>query len=655
MSHNVEYILNLVDRFSAPLKHIETGVKSSTTNFNKLQSTITSAQKSTAGFDKMRASIEKMPHSIEDLRLKLKELNAQQETTHSKKSFQNLRTEIKKTEKDLASLTNQAKSFSSVGSGIGSWLKGGLAAMGASYLAYKAFDFGKEAVKAFDEESKNKAQIRTGLSSTHHAAGRTLEQLTGQAEALEGTTLFSHGETEKAQSQLLVFSKIHGKVFDDAIKAAQDLATRYGMDLPAATKMVGKSLQDPEHGMRMLRLAGINFTDDQMKGIKKLIKQGDLYKVQLAILKGFQENLGGSAAAAAQAGIGPIQQLANKWHGLTEIIGEGFAKSLNNLSPMLGGFIDKMKQWIGTPASEKLEEERVHVNALVNQLLDHNITAERRNELYNEILSIQPDILEGINKESINYDTLRGNLASYNAELKKSMALEFQKETLAPAAKALFKANQKIGVINTDAQEVFEKAAVIIGGQLGKQIRDVAQDDKINYQTKLNYANNIIGKERVRLQNSNNLDDRKRAGALGDLEFNSNLSSYASTSRTSPLWYKEAQKEAEGAQKLYDKTLKQTDATLKSMGISWNDNVQSKEPKEKSKNPLGDPDDPSSAIGGISAGGSKATQITINLKDLVGEMKITPATMKEGAEQVRDMVTEQMLKVLNSANRIATQ
>ena len=653
MSHNVEYILNLVDRFSEPLKRLDTGVKSSTTNFNKLQSTITSAQKSTAGFDKMRSSIEKMPHSIEDLRNKLKELNAQLETTHSKKSFQNLQTEIKKTEKDLLSLTKQAKSFSSTGAGIGSWLKGGLAAMGASYLAYKAFDFGKEAVKAFDEEAKNKAQIRTGLSSTHHAAGRTLEQLTGQAEALEGTTLFTHGETEKAQSQLLVFSKIHGKVFDDAIKAAQDLATRYGIDLPAATKMVGKSLQDPEHGMRMLRLAGINFTDDQMKGIKKLIKQGDLYKVQLAILKGFQENLGGSAAAAAQAGIGPIQQLTNKWHGLTEIIGEGFAKSLNKLSPVLGGFIDNMKQWIGTPASEKLEDERIHVNALVNQLLDHNIKAERRNELYNELLSLEPDILEGINKESINYDKLRGNLASYNTELKKSIALEFQKESLKPATQKLWKANQKIGTLQIQFQELFEKAASITGGQLGKQIKDIAQNDKRDYQYKLNYVNKIISEERVRLQNSKNIEERKKAGALVDIE--QTMTNYISTGTHTANLYRKAEQDVNEAQNEYDKALKKSDAALKNMGISWNDSIQSKEPKEKKEYPLGNTDDPSSAIAGISAGGSKATNITITFKDLIGEMKITPATMKEGAEQVRDIVNEQMLKVLNSANRIATQ
>jgi hypothetical protein len=60
-------------------------------------------------------------------------------------------------------------------------------------------------------------------------------------------------------------------------------------------------------------------------------------------------------------------------------------------------------------------------------------------------------------------------------------------------------------------------------------------------------------------------------------------------------------------------------------------------------------------IGGIASGGSKATNITINLKDLVGEVKVYANSVTEGGRKVNEIVTEELLRVLNSANRVGTQ
>lgn len=59
--------------------------------------------------------------------------------------------------------------------------------------------------------------------------------------------------------------------------------------------------------------------------------------------------------------------------------------------------------------------------------------------------------------------------------------------------------------------------------------------------------------------------------------------------------------------------------------------------------------------GGVSAGvtGAKSTHITISLKSLVDQVHVHSATVGEGMEQMRDIVTDELLRVLNSANALA--
>lgn len=60
-------------------------------------------------------------------------------------------------------------------------------------------------------------------------------------------------------------------------------------------------------------------------------------------------------------------------------------------------------------------------------------------------------------------------------------------------------------------------------------------------------------------------------------------------------------------------------------------------------------------IGGITGGGSKATNITINLGKFQDQLIIQTQTMQDGLEQLEDKVMEIFLRVVNSANKVATQ
>jgi tape measure domain-containing protein len=60
-------------------------------------------------------------------------------------------------------------------------------------------------------------------------------------------------------------------------------------------------------------------------------------------------------------------------------------------------------------------------------------------------------------------------------------------------------------------------------------------------------------------------------------------------------------------------------------------------------------------VDSINGGGTRHTNITITLGNLIGEQSITVANSGEAVEDMRDKVEEALLRVLNSANMIATQ
>jgi hypothetical protein len=192
-------------------------------------------------------------------------------------------------------------------------------------------------VKAFDKQAKAIAQVEQGLRSTGNAAGWTSEELQKLAADMQSKTIFGDEEIlQKATAQLLTFTTIASEEFSRAQQAALDLATRLDGDLQSATIMVGKALNDPIRGLAAMGKAGVQFTDQQKKVIKELWNTGQQAEAQRMILAELEKQYGGSAEAAAKAGIGGIQQLKNSIGDLSEEFGKIITE---NIQP----FIERVK------------------------------------------------------------------------------------------------------------------------------------------------------------------------------------------------------------------------------------------------------------------------------------------------------------------------
>jgi|GEM_PF-4816670 len=200
---------------------------------------------------------------------------------------------------------------------------------------------------AFDriiEEAANAeeamSQLAAGVKSTGEAAGFSAQQLSDMAESFSRVTNYTKETVQSAEAVLLTFTKIHGDTFPRATKAAADLATRMGMDLPAAAKLVGRALEDPAKGMTALTRAGIVLSSGQKELIKSFEGSGQMAKAQDVILTSLEHSLGGAAEAAHNTLGGALKDLKESFADLLRDVGESQSDGIRGALEGLSGAFD---------------------------------------------------------------------------------------------------------------------------------------------------------------------------------------------------------------------------------------------------------------------------------------------------------------------------
>lgn len=218
----------------------------------------------------------------------------------------------------------------------------------APFVAFSALS-----LKSWDEQEKAIAQVEAGLKSVGDGVGYTSEQLQKMASDLQNNTLFGDEEILKdVTAQLLTFTNIANEQFARTQKAALDLATRLDGDLKSASIQLGKALNDPVANLSALSRSGIQFSEEQKKVIKSLVETNRLADAQTIILNELEKQYGGSAEAAANAGLGPFTQLKNIIGDLSEEMGAIIAEAILPLAEKLKGLATSFSNL--SPATKKI-------------------------------------------------------------------------------------------------------------------------------------------------------------------------------------------------------------------------------------------------------------------------------------------------------------
>lgn len=200
----------------------------------------------------------------------------------------------------------------------------------------------RDSLSVWDAQEQALARVEQAVRRTGGAAGFTAQELRGHAKALSEVSRFGDQDIMgQVVSSLLTFDKVRGDVFLRAQTSVADMATVLGTDLQGLAMTLGEALNDPAEGLSALGEAGIVFTERQTKLVEKLVETGRVAEAQGVILDEVARRFGGQAAAAAEAGIGPLIQWQNTWTDVKEVVGGHIAELMPTITGFLGGVADQ--------------------------------------------------------------------------------------------------------------------------------------------------------------------------------------------------------------------------------------------------------------------------------------------------------------------------
>jgi hypothetical protein len=291
---------------------------------------------------KANASLAEMDKALRVLNAQFRELPKNTKEWKDKmQEVTNLKGQINEIKGNLGGVGKGMSGLTTLTSGLGGAFKSAMTAMLPLLTISEAFSFLSASKAAFEESAAATAQLEASLKSTGGAAGITKEEILALSTKLQDKTLFGDEETTGAASLLLTFTNIKKGVFEEALPAIQDIATKMAGDGPADLKgasiQVGKALNDPIKGITALSRVGVSFSEEQKKMIKTLVETGDTAAAQKLILAELNTEFGGSAEAARKAK-GGMQDFKVIMDELQETVGEGVQAGLS----VLGNFLTEL-------------------------------------------------------------------------------------------------------------------------------------------------------------------------------------------------------------------------------------------------------------------------------------------------------------------------
>lgn len=232
----------------------------------------------------------------------------------------------------------------------------GVGALIATTFSVRAIvDFSKQAVIAAEGVETANARVASIAKSMNLFGGSTdqvTQRLIKYAEANE-FALATDAESIKAtQAKLLTFKNLAatadeaGGAFDRATVAAIDLAAAGFGEAEGNAVALGKALNDPIKGVASLGRMGVQFTEEQKGMIKSLVETGDVASAQEMILKELESQVGGTAAATANAS----DQMAIAFGNLQETAGFALLPAFQTvnqaLTPLIEYFLPKLEDFL---------------------------------------------------------------------------------------------------------------------------------------------------------------------------------------------------------------------------------------------------------------------------------------------------------------------
>lgn len=220
-------------------------------------------------------------------------------------------------------------------------LEGRIAKLGAAAA-------GIGAIAKFLKASRDEAvDFETRFTVIEHLIQRngreaeiTAEEIRKMSEELALGTLASVEGMEEAAKSLIGLRNVATDSFRGILESAQDLEAAGIGSLTSNVQMLGRAFEDPVRGMRMLRRAQIEMTDEQQNLIRSFMEVNDVAGAQRVIMDELESRYGGSGKAAAEGLAGTLDTLAQRFQDVRRAFGDARLEQQSKLYEELANALE---------------------------------------------------------------------------------------------------------------------------------------------------------------------------------------------------------------------------------------------------------------------------------------------------------------------------
>lgn len=539
---------------------------------------------------------------------------------------------VKRVKAETADIGKSAHSaeggISSMGSSMAKMLKGGAILAGVSAVGSAIYSVGKSAVSAAAQVEKYSATLETMLGSKAAARDRMQEYMD-----IAKTTPFELTQVVEAGNQLQAL----GRYSEETLTMLGDLAAASGKPLEQVLNAYAK-MASGQKGIAVDMFRDLLITtDDWTKATGKGKKaSGEMLATSeelIASLPKIMKSKGffGLMAKQAETTEGKISNLQDAAFSLRAALGERLAPSVKSVVGTLEEWTSSLEKNIRIPVEEKIAKEQAMLNILVGRLIESNDNEQERGNIIAQLKREYPDFLQKIDAEKATTEQLREALSKTNKEYERKIRLAVY------GAKMEELQEKAAGAMSTIADvEIGNKAAEKVA-QLEARRRELVGVMGWGKDEKYGYYRTEKGK-RVYLNSANQKEM---------MQIDAQLKANRELVRKRDTWYG-AKKDDKAARSEFDATMEQM-KTLE--GLIGGEGGEESETKSSVSNSAVTASGTSGGGGAAGSGGGGVTSIggggygsgrnvTTNIGTLVGELNIHTTTLKQGAAEIKALLTQ---------------
>jgi hypothetical protein len=240
---------------------------------------------------------------------------------------------------DNSHLEKELKESESMADGFAKRVTGMFAVIGTAiagaFAVRTVVDFFKDAVQEATAAEEAMSKFTIMLRATNGEAGISKERIEHFATEMQKLTRFTDDETIAAAAMLMRFKSLQEDGFERTLKVSADMTSMWGGDLSSSAMQLGRALENPEHGTRILMMAGVKLDEEQRKQIKTFQMLGETAKAQELILGLLEERFSGAAEELDKNFTGSVMRVNQQLSDVKEEIGNSLLPVLQSLVPTL--------------------------------------------------------------------------------------------------------------------------------------------------------------------------------------------------------------------------------------------------------------------------------------------------------------------------------